>query len=135
MGFCGRSNGFVEPYNHKTGELVVTAFSVNIHTERLLYYMEMPDQTFLQRMSTSPKVEPPYFVENQKKIFRTAIENPDLYKDIFPGRSSRVWKFHKDKGWALKDDRPSPCKIIDEEDIKLFQKLDCDQKLSSDNSS
>ena len=122
LSFCGRKNGFVEPYNHETGELIVQAFSVNAHTENLAYYMRLSDDTFLQCMSTSPKVEPLYFVENQKKIFRTAIENPDLYKDIFPGRSSRVWKFHKDKGWTVVDNGKSPCKIIDQDDIKFFQK-------------
>ena len=119
LSFCGRKDGYVDPYNPETGELVVSAFNVNAHNENLEYYMELPDETFLQFMSTSPKVEPPHFVENQKKIFRTAIENPNLYKDIFPGHSDRIWTFHKDRGWLMKN--PSNCKIIDREDGEVSQ--------------
>ena len=76
-------------------------------------------------MSTSPKVEPPHFVENQKKIFRTAIHHPDLHKDIFPAGSHRVWTFHKGKGWVLKNVERTVCKIIDEEDSEVAQQSHC----------
>ena len=127
LSFCGRKDTFSDPYNHETGEIVVPAFSVNPNIENLTYYMRLPDKTFLQFMSTSPKVEPPYFVENQKKIFRTAIQNPNMYKDIFPGRCNRVWKLHKEKGWVL----TNTYKIIDQEDTEECQHSYCDKEISA----
>ena len=122
LSFCSRKNGFVDPYNPETGELTVSSFHVNAHTENLTYYMQLPDETFLQFMSTSPKVEPPHFVENQKKIFRTAIDNPNMYKDIFPNRCDRIWTFQKGRGWLLK--REGSCKIVDQEDEEKNQICD-----------
>ena len=122
LSFCGRKDGFADPYNPETGELIIPSFHVNAHTENLTYYMQLPDKTFLQYMSTSPKVEPPHFVENQKKIFRTAIENPNMYKEIFPNRCDRIWIFQEGHGWRMKS--RGNCKIIDEEDERLFQECD-----------
>ena len=122
LSFCSRKNGFVDPYNPETGELTVPSFHVNAHTENLTYYMQLPDETFLQYMSTSPKVEPPHFVENQKRIFRTAIDNPNMYKDIFPNRCDRIWMFQKGRGWLLKGERH--CKIVDQEDEEKYQICD-----------
>ena len=130
--FGARQNGLNDYYNCDTRELIVPAFSCNPHIENLKYYMELPDETFLQFMSTSPKVEPSYFIESQKKVFRAAIENPNLYQNVFPGRCNRVWKFYKNQGWMIKDGKKSKCKIIDQEDIEVFQQSDCDYALPSD---
>ena len=134
LSFCGRSNGFKDLYNHKTGELVIPAFCCNPHKENLKYYIQLPDDVFLQYMSTSPKVEPPHFIENQKKMFHTAIENPDLYKSVFPGRRNRVWEFHKNKGWMMKTEKGinSPAKIIDKKDLELYEQSNCDAEKASD---
>ena len=86
-------------------------------------------------MSTSPKVEPTHFIGNQRKMFRTAIENPDLYKSIFPEGRNRVWTLHKNSGWVMKTDKKgtfSSAKIIDEEDLELYDKSYCDVEKASD---
>ena len=134
LSFCGHRDGFSEPYNPKTGELLIPAFSFNPHIENLMYYLNLPDETFLEYMSTSPKVEPPHFVENQKKIFRTAIHHPDLHKDIFPDGCHRVWTFNKGKGWVLKHTERTVCKIIDEEDSEGAQQSHCVEEKSKETS-
>ena len=63
-----------------------------------------------------------HFVENQKKIFRTAIENPNMYKEIFPNRCDRIWIFQEGHGWRMKS--RGNCKIIDQEDESVFQECD-----------
>ena len=54
-------------------------------------------------------------------MFRTAIENPDLYKSIFPEGRNRVWTFHKNSGWMMKTDKKGTFSLAKMHDIpQLF---------------
>jgi len=126
MTFLGRPNGFQDCYNHETNELTISAFECEFHMENIQYYLDLPDQRFLNMMSTSPKVEPPHFVNGMKKVFRVALENPDFYKHVFPKGKDRIWTFDKENGWAVKNIKMQAGitnvapKLIDEEDCQML---------------
>nr|CAD1831320.1 unnamed protein product [Ananas comosus var. bracteatus] len=66
---------------------------------RALTLQHLSDTEILFQCSTSPSVEPPDFVENQRRIWNYLIEYPD-WSHTFPGRKPRVFERAVDGGWS-----------------------------------
>ncbi|WVZ79384.1 hypothetical protein U9M48_026965 [Paspalum notatum var. saurae] len=56
---------------------------------------QLSDSEVLLQCSTSPAAEPPHFVENERRIWKYLIDNPD-WEETFPKHKARV--FHRTSG-------------------------------------
>lgn len=64
------------------------------------YFLQLPDEEYLEYMSTSPHCEPEHFVRRSKGAILFTLENPNPYKDVFNG-NIRKYKLDKNNEWAV----------------------------------
>ena len=55
--------------------------------------------SFIQNLSTSPEVEPPYFEEHVRQALRFHLENPNVNETVFPQRKGHVFKKNAEGKW------------------------------------
>uniref|UniRef100_K3XY95 Protein N-terminal asparagine amidohydrolase n=1 Tax=Setaria italica TaxID=4555 RepID=K3XY95_SETIT len=60
---------------------------------------QLSDSEVLMQCSTSPAAEPPHFVENERRIWKYLINNPD-WEETFPKHKSRVFHRASDGSWS-----------------------------------
>ncbi|XP_062178711.1 protein N-terminal asparagine amidohydrolase [Phragmites australis] len=60
---------------------------------------QLSDSEVLLQCSTSPAAEPPHFVENERRIWRYLIDNPD-WEVTFPKYKPRVFHRTSDGRWS-----------------------------------
>jgi len=95
------SDGFLNVYDAGSGDIVIPAFSYTPRSNAHLW-IQAEDELILSRCSTSPKVEPPHFVQDFKNVFRRMLTDPDPSATIFKGGRSRRYKRNEASGkWEL----------------------------------
>ncbi|KAK3130835.1 hypothetical protein QOZ80_6BG0498610 [Eleusine coracana subsp. coracana] len=60
---------------------------------------QLSDSEVLLQCSTSPAAEPPHFVENERRIWKYLINNPD-WEETFPKYKPRVFHRTSDGSWS-----------------------------------
>nr|CAB3468438.1 unnamed protein product [Digitaria exilis] len=60
---------------------------------------QLSDSEVLMQCSTSPAAEPPHFVENERRIWKYLINNPD-WEETFPKHKPRVFHRTSDGSWS-----------------------------------
>ncbi|TVU08190.1 hypothetical protein EJB05_41581 [Eragrostis curvula] len=60
---------------------------------------QLSDSEVLLQCSTSPAAEPPHFVENERRIWKYLINNPD-WEETFPKYKPRVFHRTNDGSWS-----------------------------------
>ncbi|PUZ59920.1 hypothetical protein GQ55_4G082300 [Panicum hallii var. hallii] len=60
---------------------------------------QLSDSEVLMQCSTSPAAEPPHFVENERRIWKYLINNPD-WEETFPKYKPRVFHRTSDGSWS-----------------------------------
>jgi len=60
---------------------------------------QLSDSEVLMQCSTSPAAEPPHFVENERRIWKYLINNPD-WGETFPKHKPRVFHRTSDGSWS-----------------------------------
>jgi len=102
------SDGFLNVYDAESGTIVIPAFSYTPRSNAHLW-IQAQDDLILSRCSTSPKVEPPHFVQDFKNVFRRMLTDPEPFKTIFKGGRSRRYKRNEASGkWNLLDPENYP---------------------------
>merc|ERR1711915_536404 len=67
-------------------------------------WLKVHDEYILSQCSTSPKVEPPYFVRAFKDKFRRMLSDPKPLETIFKDGQSRSYKLNTESGlWELEN--------------------------------
>lgn len=62
-------------------------------------FNQLSDSEVLLQCSTSPAAEPPHFVENERRIWKYLIDNPD-WEETFPKYKPRVFQRTSDGRWS-----------------------------------
>ncbi|XP_059078493.1 protein N-terminal asparagine amidohydrolase-like [Tigriopus californicus] len=89
-------------YDCVSGEIRIQPFPFTYYPG-LELWMKAPSQAILDNMSSSPKVEPPYFVSKLKKTIQMVVEHPNPYKSIFSGSSKPlVFSLNDCSQWVCK---------------------------------
>jgi len=60
---------------------------------------QLSDSEVLMQCSTSPAAEPPHFVQNERRIWKYLINNPD-WEETFPKHKPRVFHRTSDGSWS-----------------------------------
>jgi len=60
---------------------------------------QLSDSEVLMQCSTSPAAEPPHFVENERRIWKYLINNPD-WGETFPKHKPRIFHRTSDGSWS-----------------------------------
>ncbi|XP_075243325.1 protein N-terminal asparagine amidohydrolase-like isoform X2 [Convolutriloba macropyga] len=78
-------------YEPDENEIRIRPFEVYMNKQQFQYLLSLDDKAFLEIGSTSPKVEPPNFVKNQKQLMQFLLDNYPFMKNLFNnGKSDRV---------------------------------------------
>ncbi|CAE7868823.1 NTAN1 [Symbiodinium sp. KB8] len=98
--FAAASSDLVPVYNASAAanKLIIAPFTVDPLPLRLLQYLcSMDDEELLQETSTSPKAEPPHFVEHMRDTLQYLILH-HKWSGVFKGKP-KVWEITP-KGWS-----------------------------------
>ncbi|KAG8075271.1 hypothetical protein GUJ93_ZPchr0006g44563 [Zizania palustris] len=90
----------LETYDtHRDTFQIAAAFWMPDWAEIASSLNQLSDSEVLLQCSTSPAAEPPHFVENERRIWKYLIENPD-WEDTFPRYKPRVFHRTSDGRWS-----------------------------------
>ncbi|RDD37066.1 Protein N-terminal asparagine amidohydrolase [Trichoplax sp. H2] len=93
-GYCNKMTNL---YDTATCEVHIKPFAYRQYRKEMyVYYLRMSDQEFLKNMSTSPKVEPSYFVDKAKEILLFMLSSPRS-DTLFPNGIPRRYRCHQGK--------------------------------------
>lgn len=93
-------------YDCHSGEIQIQPFTFTYYPG-LELWLKAPSQAILDNMSSSPKVEPPYFVSKLKKTIQMVVEHPNPYKSIFSSSSKPlVFSLNDCSRWECKSSLP-----------------------------
>lgn len=93
-------------YDSDKGIICIKAFTLDKRRARVEFlegWINVPDSYFLERQSTSPKVEPPYFVRDCKAAYQLALSHVRDWPDSNmngPTIDNRMWRMDKGR-WCL----------------------------------
>ena len=95
----GENLKMINIYDFKDGLVCLKPFQYKISMYST-YLLRLPDEKFLEYMSTSPHCEPEHFVRRSKEAITFTLENPNPYEDVFNG-SVRKYKLNKNNEWIV----------------------------------
>jgi len=98
--FTGKTRRQVtDIYDAGQQKLVIEAFEFDPWDEAELW-LQQPDDFMLNYLSTSPKQEPESFIPSLRDTLKFIVDNPILFKDVFPGGAPRVFDKTVDGRWV-----------------------------------
>ena len=95
----GGNKEMINIYDSTNGIVYLDPFQYKI-SKYAKYFLQLPDQKYLEYMSTSPHCEPAHFVRRSKGAILFTLENPNPYKDVFNG-NIRKYKLGRNDEWAV----------------------------------
>ena len=95
----GGNKEMINIYDSTNGIVYLDPFHYKI-SKYAKYFLQLPDQKYLEYMSTSPHCEPEHFVRRSKGAILFTLENPNPYKDVFNG-NIRKFKLGRNDEWAV----------------------------------
>ena len=95
----GGNKEMINIYDSTNGIVYLDPFHYKI-SKYAKYFLQLPDQKYLEYMSTSLHCEPEHFVRRSKGVILFTLENPNPYKDVFNG-NIRKYKLGRNDEWAV----------------------------------
>ncbi|XP_047434840.1 protein N-terminal asparagine amidohydrolase isoform X2 [Mugil cephalus] len=80
----------VEIYDSARGLVKIDPCKWSPHLD-IAFWLSQNDDTILKYMSTSPKAEPPHFVQHMKSTIQFLLDNPDS-DSLFPGAQPQLFR-------------------------------------------
>lgn len=91
-------------YDHLSGTITIEPFYYS-GMDWFNVYLQLPDDLLLRNFSTSPKVEPPEFCQDLRKVFKVFVDHPDPHKTLFPGNKSKKYRMNSSGMWELMEEQ------------------------------
>eukprot|EP00095_Tigriopus_kingsejongensis_P002487 maker-scaffold64_size435223-snap-gene-2.23 protein:Tk02487 transcript:maker-scaffold64_size435223-snap-gene-2.23-mRNA-1 annotation:"protein n-terminal asparagine amidohydrolase" len=89
-------------YDCESGEILIEPFTF-AYNPGLEFWLRAPSKLILENMSSSPKVEPVYFVPKLKQTIQMVLDHPNAIKTIFRGLKPLCFTRHPSTGqWEPK---------------------------------
>ncbi|XP_027216266.1 protein N-terminal asparagine amidohydrolase-like [Penaeus vannamei] len=85
-------------YDHKNGTICIEPFYYK-DMETFSYYVNLPDKVLLKNFSTSPRVEPPRFCDELRKVFQVFVDHPDPHITLFPDNQGKIYGMNDEGLW------------------------------------
>ena len=95
----GENLKMINIYDSKNGLVYLRPFQYKISMYST-YLLHLPDEKFLEYMSTSPHCEPEHFVRRSKEAITYTLENPNPYENVFNGKM-RMYELNKNNEWII----------------------------------
>lgn len=95
----GENLKMINIYDSKNGLVYLKPFQYKISMYST-YLLRLPDEKFLEYMSTSPHCEPEHFVRRSKEAITFTLENPNPYENVFNGKM-RMYELNKNNEWII----------------------------------
>ena len=95
----GENLKMINIYDSKNGLVYLKPFQYKISMYST-YLLRLPDEKFLEYMSTSPHCEPEHFVRRSKEAITYTLENPNPYENVFNGKM-RMYELNKNNEWII----------------------------------
>ena len=95
----GENLKMINIYDSKNGLVYLKPFQYKISMYST-YLLRLPDEKFLEYMSTSPHCEPEHFVRRSKEAITFTLENPNPYENVFNGKM-RMYELNKNSEWII----------------------------------
>jgi len=104
-----QADGVLKLVDGESGRIVIPPFDYQ-PLRNCKYWLELDDSSLLDRMSTSPKVEPARFCEDMRALFRRMLSDPEPMKTIFKDGQKREYVRDQETGdWELLDSEKFLC--------------------------
>lgn len=87
-------------YDHVSGTITVHPFRYS-EVDWFAFYLKLPDEVLLRNFSTSPKVEPPHFCQELRKVFKVFVDHPRPHETLFPGNKPKTYAISPAGAWEL----------------------------------
>lgn len=87
-------------YDHTSGTITIEPFYYS-GMDWFGVYLQLPDEVLLNKFSTSPKVEPPQFCQDLRKVFRVFIDHPHPQLTLFPNNRPKKYIMNGSGLWEL----------------------------------
>lgn len=85
-------------YDHLSGTISIDPFYYS-GMDWFNVYLQLPDDLLLRNFSTSPKVEPPEFCQDLRKVFKIFVDHPNPQETLFPGKKSKKYIINSNGIW------------------------------------
>lgn len=87
-------------YDHISGTIAIGPFYYS-NIDWFSFYLQFPDDLLLRNFSTSPKVEPPHFCQDLRKVFQLFVDHPNPQKTLFPDNRPKKYVINSSGMWEL----------------------------------
>lgn len=87
-------------YNHVSGTITIHPFRFS-EVDWFGIYLKLPDEVLLRNFSTSPKVEPPHFCQELRKVFKVFVDHPRPHETLFPNDKPKTYSINPSGVWEL----------------------------------
>ncbi|XP_042873952.1 protein N-terminal asparagine amidohydrolase-like [Penaeus japonicus] len=85
-------------YDHQNGTICIEPFHYT-NMDVFSYYVNLPDKVLLKNFSTSPRVEPPRFCDELRKVFQVFVDHPDPQNTLFPDNRGKIYGMNAEGLW------------------------------------
>ncbi|XP_042214492.1 protein N-terminal asparagine amidohydrolase-like isoform X1 [Homarus americanus] len=87
-------------YDYHSGTITIDPFYYS-GMDCFSFYKQLSDDLLLRNFSTSPKVEPPRFCQDLRKVFQVFVDHPNPEATLFLGKKSKKYVMNSNGLWEL----------------------------------
>ncbi|MPC15038.1 Protein N-terminal asparagine amidohydrolase [Portunus trituberculatus] len=85
-------------YDHSSGTITIHPFHCS-EADLFAVYLKLPDDVLLRNFSTSPKVEPPHFCQELRRVFKVFVDHPRPLESLFVGNRPKKYAISASGVW------------------------------------
>lgn len=90
----------IDLYDHASSTITIHPFSYS-DVDWFAFYLKLPDEVLLRNFSTSPKVEPPHFCQELRRVFKVFVDHPRPRETLFPDNKPKKYSLNQNGTWEL----------------------------------